>query len=148
VKGTAISLKVARDAAVKGWRRAPAERCGTWPKLGAFIDESKADVLPEANDEWQTQHRTMQADGMAELRSPLINATPDPISTLAGRCASVVPAAAPLDARSQTMPGGSDRRVQASRPMTDLISQRKSLLMMQRECSNSVSQRLIDRCPS
>ena len=104
-----------------------------WPKLGAFIDESEADVLAhmnfpaqhrvkihstnpierlnkevkrradvvgifpnegsiirligavllEANDEWQTQHRYMQTEAMAELAPPTIDAVPHQITTQA-----------------------------------------------------------------
>jgi putative transposase len=104
-----------------------------WPKLGAFIDESEADVLAhmnfpaqhrvkihstnpierlnkevkrradvvgifpnegsiirligavllEANDEWQTQHRYMQTEAMAELTPPTIDAVPHQITTQA-----------------------------------------------------------------
>jgi transposase-like protein len=104
-----------------------------WPKLGAFIDESEADVLThmdfpvqhrtkihstnplerlnkevkrradvvgifpnegaiirligavllEANDEWQLQHRYMQAEAMTEFTPPLIDTMPNQISTAA-----------------------------------------------------------------
>jgi putative transposase len=104
-----------------------------WPKLGAFIDDSEADVLAhmdfpvphrtkihstnplerlnkevkrradvvgifpnegaiirligavllEANDEWQLQHRYMQAEAMAELTPPLLDAVPTQIATAA-----------------------------------------------------------------
>jgi putative transposase len=104
-----------------------------WPKLGAFIDESEADVLAhmnfpaqhrvkihstnpierlnkevkrradvvgifpnegsiirligavllEANDEWQTQHRYMQTEAMAELIQPTIDAVTHQITTQA-----------------------------------------------------------------
>jgi putative transposase len=104
-----------------------------WPKLGAFIDESEADVLAhmnfpaqhrvkihstnpierlnkevkrradvvgifpnegsiirligavllEANDEWQTQHRYMQTEAMAELIQPTIDAATHQITTQA-----------------------------------------------------------------
>ena len=106
---------------------------GKWPKLGAFIDDSEADVLAhmdfpaqhrtklhstnpierlnkevkrradvvgifpneasivrligavllEANDEWQTQHRYMQIEPMAEVMAPLADAVPAQITTVA-----------------------------------------------------------------
>ncbi len=106
---------------------------GKWPKLGAFIDNSEADVLAhmdvpaqhrtklhstspieqlnkevkrradgvgifpnegsiirligavllEANEEWQTQHRYMQTEPMAELIAPLTGTTPAQITTVA-----------------------------------------------------------------
>ena len=40
-------------------------------------------VLLEANDEWQTQSRTMQTEVMAELEPALIDAVPTQISTQA-----------------------------------------------------------------
>ena len=40
-------------------------------------------VLLEANGEWQTQHRYMQTEAMAELMAPLIDAVPTQISTVA-----------------------------------------------------------------
>ena len=106
---------------------------GKWPKLGAFIDDSEADVLAhmdfpaqhrtklhstnpierlnkevkrradvvgifpneasivrligavllEANDEWQTQHRYMQTEPMAEVMAPPSDAQPAQITTVA-----------------------------------------------------------------
>ena len=106
---------------------------GKWPKLGAFIDDSEADVLAhmdfptqhrtklhstnpierlnkevkrradvvgifpnegsiirligavllEANDEWQTQHRYMQTEPMAELMATSADAQPAQITTVA-----------------------------------------------------------------
>ena len=40
-------------------------------------------VLLEANDEWQLQHRYMQTEPMTELTTPLIEAVPGKISTVA-----------------------------------------------------------------
>ncbi len=104
---------------------------GKWPKLGAFIDGSEADVLAhmdfpaqhrtklhstnpierlnkevkrradvvgifpnegsiirligavllEANDEWQTQHRYMQTEPMADLMAPSTDTAPAQITT-------------------------------------------------------------------
>ena len=38
-------------------------------------------VLLEANNEWQTQHRYMQTEPMAEVMAPLANAVPAQITT-------------------------------------------------------------------
>ena len=38
-------------------------------------------VLLEQNDEWQTQHRYMQTEAMAELTPPLIDVFPPQIAT-------------------------------------------------------------------
>ncbi|MBW8077061.1 MAG: IS256 family transposase, partial [Gallionella sp.] len=40
-------------------------------------------VLLEANDEWQTQNRYMQIEGMVELMAPAIDADTPRISTVA-----------------------------------------------------------------
>jgi putative transposase len=40
-------------------------------------------VLLEANDEWQTQHRYMQTEAMAELIQPTIDAVTHQITTQA-----------------------------------------------------------------
>ena len=59
-----------------------ADVVGIFPNEGSIIRLIGA-VLLEANDEWQTQHRYMQTEAMAELMVPLIDATPDQISTVA-----------------------------------------------------------------
>ena len=40
-------------------------------------------VLLEANDEWQLQHRSMQAEVMVELTPPTIDVVPNEIATIA-----------------------------------------------------------------
>ena len=52
------------------------------PNEGSIIRLIGA-VLLEANDEWQTQHRTMQTEPMAELMTPIINIEPAQIATVA-----------------------------------------------------------------
>jgi len=59
-----------------------ADVVGVFPNEGSVTRLIGA-VLLEANDEWQTQHRYMQTEAMAELMAPLIDATPDQISTVA-----------------------------------------------------------------
>lgn len=59
-----------------------ADVVGIFPNEGSIIRLIGA-VLLEANDEWQTQNRYMQTKAMTELMSPLIDATPDQISTVA-----------------------------------------------------------------
>ena len=59
-----------------------ADVVGIFPNEAAIIRLIGA-VLLEANDEWQTQNRYMQIEGMAELTPPLINAEPTQISTAA-----------------------------------------------------------------
>ena len=59
-----------------------ADVVGIFPNEGSIIRLIGA-VLLEANDEWQTQHRYMQTEAMAELMAPLIDTTPDQISTVA-----------------------------------------------------------------
>ncbi len=59
-----------------------ADVVGIFPNEGSIIRLIGA-VLLEANDEWQTQNRYMQIEGMAELTPLLINAEPTQISTAA-----------------------------------------------------------------
>ena len=59
-----------------------ADVVGIFPNEGSIIRLIGA-VLLEANDEWQTQNRYMQIEGMAELTPLLINAEPTQISTVA-----------------------------------------------------------------
>ena len=47
---------------------------GIFPNEDSIIRLMGA-VLLEANDEWQLQHRYMQAEGMAELASPPVEET-------------------------------------------------------------------------
>jgi len=122
-----------RAAASQTLRHVADQLRGKWPKLGAFIDDSEADVpahmdfpvqhrtklhgtnpierpnkevkrradvvgtfpdegsitrligavLLEANDEWQTQHRYMQTEVMAEVMTPPTDALPTQITTVA-----------------------------------------------------------------
>ena len=55
---------------------------GIFPNEGSIIRLIGA-VLLEANDEWQTQHRYMQTEPMAELMAPIINIEPAQIATAA-----------------------------------------------------------------
>ena len=57
-----------------------ADVVGIFPNEGSIIRLIGA-VLLEANDEWQTQHRTMQTEPMAELMAPTIDVQPMQIST-------------------------------------------------------------------
>ena len=59
-----------------------ADVVGIFPNEGAIIRLIGA-VLLEANDEWQLQHRYMQTEPMAELTTPMIEALPGKISTVA-----------------------------------------------------------------
>lgn len=59
-----------------------ADVVGIFPNEASIIRLIGA-VLLEANDEWQTQHRYMQTEAMAELMAPLIEAMPTQISTVA-----------------------------------------------------------------
>ena len=55
---------------------------GIFPNEGSIIRLIGA-VLLEANDEWQSQHRYMQTEAMAELMAPIINIEPAQIATAA-----------------------------------------------------------------
>jgi putative transposase len=59
-----------------------ADVVGIFPNEGAIIRLIGA-VLLEANDEWQLQHRYMQAEAMTEFTPPLIDTMPNQISTAA-----------------------------------------------------------------
>ncbi len=59
-----------------------ADVVGIFPNEGSIIRLIGA-VLLEANDEWQTQHRYMQTEPMAELMTPIINVEPAQIATVA-----------------------------------------------------------------
>ena len=59
-----------------------ADVVGIFPNEGSIIRLIGA-VLLEANDEWQTQHRYMQTEAMAELMLPLIDAVPTRMPTVA-----------------------------------------------------------------
>ena len=59
-----------------------ADVVGIFPCEAAIVRLIGA-VLLEANDEWQLQHRYMQAEAMTELTPPLIDAIPTQISTAA-----------------------------------------------------------------
>ena len=59
-----------------------ADVVGIFPNEGSIIRLIGA-VLLEANDEWQTQHRYMQTEAMAELTPPNIDAVPHQITTQA-----------------------------------------------------------------
>ena len=59
-----------------------ADVVGIFPNEASIVRLIGA-VLLEANDEWQTQHRYMQTEAMAELMAPLIEAVPTQISTVA-----------------------------------------------------------------
>ena len=59
-----------------------ADVVGIFPNEGAIIRLIGA-VLLEANDEWQLQHRYMQAEAMAELMPTTIDAVPTEIATIA-----------------------------------------------------------------
>ena len=59
-----------------------ADVVGIFPNEGSIIRPIGA-VLLEANDEWQTQHRYMQTEPMAELMAPIINIEPAQIATAA-----------------------------------------------------------------
>jgi len=57
-----------------------ADVVGIFPNEGSIIRLIGA-VLLEQNDEWQTQHRYMQTEPMAELMAPLTDAAPAQITT-------------------------------------------------------------------
>ncbi|MCW8308917.1 IS256 family transposase [Acidiphilium sp. PA] len=59
-----------------------ADVVGIFPNEGSIIRLIEA-VLLEANDEWQTQNRYMQIEGMVELMAPAIDADTPRISTVA-----------------------------------------------------------------
>jgi putative transposase len=59
-----------------------ADVVGIFPNEGSIIRLIGA-VLLEANDEWQLQHRYMQTEPMAELMTPLPDAAPTQIATIA-----------------------------------------------------------------
>jgi putative transposase len=59
-----------------------ADVVGIFPNEGSITRLIGA-VLLEANDEWQTQHRYMQTEPMAELMGTIINAEPAQIATVA-----------------------------------------------------------------
>ena len=59
-----------------------ADVVGIFPNEGSIVRLIGA-VLLEANDEWQTQHRYMQTEAMAELMAPLIETMPTQIATVA-----------------------------------------------------------------
>ncbi len=59
-----------------------ADVVGIFPNEASIIRLIGA-VLLEANDEWQTQHRYMQTEPMAELMTPIINVEPAQIATTA-----------------------------------------------------------------
>ena len=59
-----------------------ADVVGIFPNEGSIIRLIGA-VLLEANDEWQTQHRYIQTEAMAELTPPTIDAAPHQITTQA-----------------------------------------------------------------
>ena len=59
-----------------------ADVVGIFPNEGAIIRLIGA-VLLEANDEWQLQHRYMQTEAMAEIATPVIDAVPTQIATVA-----------------------------------------------------------------
>ena len=57
-----------------------ADVVGIFPNEGSIVRLIGA-VLLEANDEWQLQHRYMQAEGMAELATPQLEELTTPLST-------------------------------------------------------------------
>ena len=59
-----------------------ADVVGIFPNEGSIIRLIGA-VLLEANDEWQTQHRYMQTEVMADVMNPPIDAVPNQITTIA-----------------------------------------------------------------
>jgi len=59
-----------------------ADVVGIFPNEGSIVRLIRA-VLLEANDEWQTQHRYMQTEAMAELTPPTIDAVQNQITTVA-----------------------------------------------------------------
>ncbi len=59
-----------------------ADAVGIFPNEGAIVRLIGA-VLLEANDEWQFQHRYMQAEARAELIPLTIDAVPAEITTIA-----------------------------------------------------------------
>lgn len=71
-EGTGIEKEVKRRADV----------VGIFPNEASIVRLIGA-VLLEANDEWQTQHRYMQTEPMAEVMAPLADAVPAQITTAA-----------------------------------------------------------------
>ena len=59
-----------------------ADVVGIFPNEGSIIRLIGA-VLLEQNDEWQTQHRYMQTEAMAEVMTPPIDALPTQFTTVA-----------------------------------------------------------------
>ncbi len=59
-----------------------ADVVGIFPNEGSTHPPDRG-VLLEANDEWQTQNRYMQIEGMVELMAPAIDPDTPRISTVA-----------------------------------------------------------------
>ncbi len=57
-----------------------ADMVGIFPNEGAIIRRIGA-VLPEQNDEWLRQQRTIQVEATADLTAPAIDAEPNQITT-------------------------------------------------------------------